>query len=409
MKKDKELLDALFENATEGIIVTDRDGKIVLANPKAIVMFGDSDLTGKTVEEMIPLKHRKAHLGHREGYVKDPHSRVMGKGMDLMAVDKNGKEFPVEISLSHFKTSDGEYIMSFIIDISDRKRSERDLVVALEQLRTTSDALAQLNRKLESKVHERTEELAHAIRNLAESKREVLKALEREKQLNELKSRFVTMASHEFRTPLGTILSSVSLIARYEKVEDSEKRSKHVLRIKSAVQNLTEILNDFLSLDKLEEGAVRATLSNFDLKSFLEEVIDEIRIIAKKGQTIRAEFHQTDCVIRSDRQILKNVMNNLVSNAIKYSPEDTEVLIKTSPDHGKCVYISVTDKGIGIPEEDQPYVFDRFFRAGNSTNIQGTGLGLNIVKKYTEVLGGDVSFNSRAGEGTTFTLNIPIT
>lgn len=407
MKKDKELLDALFEHATEGIVVADNQGVIVLANPKALKMFGYDSMVGMSIESLIPLRTRAQHVHHREGYVADPHARPMGKGMDLMAVNKQGKEFPVEVSLSHFNTHEGSYVMSFVIDITDRKKSERDLVVALEQLRTTSDALAQLNKGLESKVHERTEELAHAIRNLAESKREVLKALEREKQLNELKSRFVTMASHEFRTPLGTILSSVSLISRYEKQEDHGKRQKHIQRIKSAVQNLTEILNDFLSLDKLEEGVVRATFNEFELTSFLEECMEELKMVARNGQHFIHSFHCTPFTLVSDKQILKNVMNNLLSNAIKYSPENSEIRVETSLDPQKQLMISVCDQGIGIPEEDQPFVFDRFFRAQNSTNIQGTGLGLNIVKKYVELLGGDVTFRSESGKGTTFTMNIP--
>lgn len=407
MKKDKELLDALFQFATEGIVVADVQGVIVLANPKAQRLFGYDTMEGMKIEELIPMRHRQKHVGHRENYVRNPHARPMGAGMDLLAVNKAGKEFPVEVSLSHFQTHEGAYVMSFIIDITDRKKSERDLVVALEQLRTTSEALAQLNRGLESKVHERTEELAHAIRNLAESKREVLKALEREKQLNELKSRFVTMASHEFRTPLGTILSSVSLIARYEKAEDHEKRQKHIARIKSAVQNLTEILNDFLSLDKLEEGVVRTTMAPMDLSEFLVECEEELKMIVRPGQRIELSLHKNPCPIESDKQILKNVMNNLISNAIKYSPEGSTIAIRTLGHIKNRVVIEVEDRGIGIPEEDQPYVFDRFFRAQNSTNIQGTGLGLNIVKKYVELLGGDVTFRSEPSKGTTFILTLP--
>jgi PAS domain S-box-containing protein len=234
---------------------------------------------------------------------------------------------------------------------------------------------------------------------------EISNALEKEKSLNELKSRFVSMASHEFRTPLGTILSSVTLISKYNAPGDEDKRDKHISRIKSAVVNLTGILNDFLSLSKLEEGKTSYNPKQIDIREICEEVKEEMMVIAKAGQDIIIENKGDVPVITMDRQILKNILINLTSNAIKYSPEDENVYIGTEIEDGKFS-ITVMDRGIGIPREDQKHLFDTFFRAGNVTHIQGTGLGLNIVKKYVDMLDGSIAFESKPGKGTIFTINV---
>jgi PAS domain S-box-containing protein len=396
MKQEIEMIDALFRHATEGIVVTGRDGRIVMVNPKAEIMFGymKDDLVGKTIEALIPKRYKENHIHHRNSFMANPHARGMGIGMDLYAARKDGSEFPVEVSLSSFTTSEGQYFMSFIIDITERKKQENEIIA--------------LNAELEHRVAERTEELAQAIKKLAESKQEVMRALESEKELNELKSRFVTTASHEFRTPLATILSSVSLIAEYPDTSDQEKRVRHISRIKSAVHNLTQILNDFLSLSKLEEGVVRNTPAKLYLEEFADELAEELKSMLKTGQQIVCSHAGAGCTAFLDRQLLKNVLINLLSNAIKYSPEHTQITLHTDCSTDKVI-ITVADQGIGIPENDQPLLFERFFRAGNAGNIQGTGLGLNIVQKYMELMNGEIGFTSELDKGTIFTLTFPST
>lgn len=406
MLQQMEMLNSLFEFATEGILVANSKGEIRHANPATERMFGydRGELNGKLVEVLLPKRYRHDHVGHREGYVQKPSPRSMGHGRDLYGLRKDGSEVMVEVSLSPFETHEGKFVMSFMVDVTERKKNEIELRLAHERLKQTTDALSLLNAELESKVQERTEELAEAIQKLAASKGEVMRALEKEKEVNELKSRFITTASHEFRTPLGTILSSVSLIGRYESETDIDKRKKHVDRIKSAVNNLTEILNDFLSIEKLEEGVIRCKPELVDLCELLREICDDMRSIARKGQQINL-----DCsigMISLDPQIMKNAILNLVSNAIKYSDENAIISI-TVADRGDKLEIRVKDNGIGIPAEDVPNIFERFYRAKNSGNIQGTGLGLNIVRKYIEILGGTVTCDSRYGEGSTFTVIIP--
>jgi len=262
----------------------------------------------------------------------------------------------------------------------------------ITQRKLAEEQLIRINEDLENKVRERTLELTYA--------------LEKEKELNEMKSRFVSIASHEFRTPLSAILSSTSLVEHYTKPEQEEKRKKHVDRIKSSVRNLTSILDDFLSLEKLEQGKVEAHSIGFNLKEFIEDAIEEMEgMLKRKQQKINFHFAGEE-EIHQDKKILRNVLLNLLSNAVKYSPEGKEIHVSAEVKDGK-VTLSVRDEGIGIPAEAQKHLFDKFFRAKNATNIQGTGLGLNIVQRYVELLDGTIGFTSKENFGTTFIVDFP--
>jgi len=214
------------------------------------------------------------------------------------------------------------------------------------------------------------------------------------------------MASHEFRTPLSTILSSVSLIEKYKEEEYAEKRTKHVNRIKSSVNNLTGILNDFLSISKLEEGKQGFSTSEIQTVEFFRSIAEDMQAIAKNDQKIIYEHQGNDGIIVLDPQVIRNILINLVSNSIKYSSEGMKIMI-TSKFEADYLVFEITDFGIGIPEEEQEHLFERFFRAKNVTNIQGTGLGLNIVKKYVELLKGSIMFTSKPNIETTFTVTLP--
>ena len=217
--------------------------------------------------------------------------------------------------------------------------------------------------------------------------------LRREKELNELKSRFVTLASHEFKTPLSVILSSVSLIEKYPETDMQDKRLKHIHRIKSNVNNLKQILNDFLSLEKLEGGMVSNSPVEADL-------------IPKEGQQVHLYTEGTPRTILVDGHLLHNVLNNLLSNAVKYSPDGSSIDCSLLY-HPTTVDIIFKDRGIGIPPEEQERLFERFFRATNTTGISGTGLGLSIVKRYLDLIGGEIRLTSLPGQGSTFTVTLP--
>jgi len=230
-------------------------------------------------------------------------------------------------------------------------------------------------------------------------------ALDREIEMGELKSRFVSMASHEFRTPLSVVLSSAALIERYQDIGTSEKVSKHILRIKSAVSNLTTILNDFLSLDKLEAGNVEIEREVFDIAEFMREVVDDVFFLQKKGQRINFEYKGGQ-LVSLDQKKFRYILVNLISNSMKYSPEGTEINLHAENLDGSITII-VQDHGIGIPKEEQKHLFHKFFRAKNTGNVQGTGLGLTIVKRYVELMDGSIRFISKPGEGTSFYIEFP--
>ena len=213
------------------------------------------------------------------------------------------------------------------------------------------------------------------------------------------------MASHEFRTPLSTILSSATLVSKYQKTEEGEKRERHLKKIKDSVSHLNNLLEDFLSLGKLEEGKVSISISSFAVREFIDDVIEEMKVIQKKGQQIICKYEGVDD-FSTDKRLLKNILINLFSNALKFSDEDRSVWINIENKNDQ-LRVMIRDEGIGIPEEDQHHLFTTFFRGKNVVNIEGTGLGLPIVKRYVDLLNGTVSLKSKLEEGTIVDFALP--
>lgn len=378
--------ELLFSTAAEGLVVVDTEGTILMHNPRLNTMFGhgENELVGERIEVLLPDAVRARHAGHRAAYNARPVQRSMGIGMDLWGRRKDGSVFPVEVSLNHFTVDEDRYVMGLVTDITLRRQAE-------EELQRT-------NQELEDRVEQRTAELRTAEQSVRE-------ALEKEKELHALKSRFVSMASHEFRTPLSTIMSSVDLIARHSGDAANEKVGRHVTRIRNKVREMTAMLNEFLSLERIDQGLIECTPVEMDVVHQCIELIEELRPLAKPGQTIGYDHEGASRTVTLDRQMFGNVITNLVTNAVKYSPENAHVELRTAIADERLT-ITMTDEGIGIPQEDQQHLFERFFRGGNATTVQGTGLGLNIVKRYLDLMGGSISYTSRPGR-TVFTVELP--
>lgn len=398
----------LFENTGEGIILTNGLGNIVIMNPAAEKMFGYSvdELMDKSIETLIPQRYSGHHSGLRNSYAKHPSNRPMGQNRDLFGKKKDGTEIPVEVSLSHY-TQDGElFVIAFVVDVSKRKEIEANMMQQQKELEKVSNELRKLNTELEAKVEERTIILKEALQQLEHSQTELSDALDKEKQLNEIKSRFLSMASHEFRTPLSTVLSSASLLAKYKKEEEQSKRDRHVEKIKNSVKHLNDLLEDFLSLGKLDEGKVDTQNAEFDLKELIEETVDEMNGLTKENQQIIFKFSGATKG-NTDKKLLKNILINLIGNAIKFSDANSYINVNCLSD-GKKISVSVADQGIGISKEDQEHLFSSFFRGANAVNIQGTGLGLHIVHRYLTLINGDIQLQSELNKGTTITFTIPV-
>ena len=406
-------LQAVIDTAIDGIITISKDGIIEMINPAAAKLFGYSpkEIVNQNISILMPDPDRSQHDAYIERYNRTKEPRIIGIGREVQGLKKNGTMFPFRLAVSEVILNNRIIFTGIIHDLSDVKKAEAEII--------------ELNKQLENKVVERTYELEKVVnkllttnkqleneindrkeieRKLVENELELKQALEKEKELNELKSRFVSMASHEFRTPLASILSSAALIGKYHQPTQQENREKHINRIKKAVGNLTGILNDFLSLGKLEEGKENVEIGEVNLTDLCEYVIQETKMLLKPDQKIIHQFNENIVPVRTDERIVKNILFNLISNAIKYSDKSIKCNFIITEDY---FLFEIKDQGIGIPLEDQKYLFTRFFRAGNVTNIQGTGLGLTIVKRYVDLLGGTIEYNSTPEVGSCFTVKIP--
>lgn len=384
--------DIIFDNASIGIVIANEQGRIVLANPFLLKQFGyrGTELIDQPVQKLVPSYADNGHL---------PVNIASEPEREVFAVRKNGSRFPIKIDLTEHGTGDTKLVMACISNISRQRKAEQDL--------------ARLNARLELVIEERTRSLTDTAKNLARlvaetqaKDAELNRANSFLRNLSELKSRFVTMASHEFRTPLSTVLSSAFLISKYPGAEDYSKREKHVQRIVSSVNMLTNILNDFLSVGKIEEGKIQVRNTAFDIRQNVTSLIAELDGILKKGQHVTYK-HEGSTTVWLDPELLKHIMMNLISNAVKFSAEGKQIAI-TSKRTAKGLALSVRDEGIGISAEDQAHLFERFFRGSNANTIPGTGLGLHIIRKYTELMNGCIECVSNTGEGTTFTVTFAI-
>jgi len=285
---------------------------------------------------------------------------------------KDGSIYPVEVHLQKSVTEGSDALIAIILDITEQE---------------------EYTQKLEETVTKRTLQLE--------------KALAVEKELGELKTKFLSLVSHEFKTPLSGILTSATLAGKYIKEEQQDKREKHLRTIQSKVKYLNNIINDFLSIERLESGKVTYKFSNFPLSKVVNEVIYDANMMLKEGHNIKYPENIDSIFIDFDEKILVLILTNLINNAIKYSAEDSTVYLSAKKD-GDSLVLSVRDEGIGIPKSEQKYIFNRYFRAENALLIQGTGIGLNMAKTHLENLGGSITFKSSQYIGTEFIVTIPI-
>lgn len=495
-QKNSNIFNLLSEGVSEGIIVVNIDQVIVATNSSADEMFGygKDDLLGKPLDALIPKRFHTGHDQHVSNFINKSEKRQMGQGHDLFGIRKNSEEFPVEVGLNPFEIYASTYIMALVIDITERKKKEKELIhwakifdeslneiyvfdsitfrfvdVNKEAQRNMGYSLEEFNKltpidikpefnstefkKLvapffngkESKItfettHVRKNGTSYPVevhlqrsvlergavfvaiilditerknytenleRTVQERTQQLTVALAKEKELNELKTRFLSLVSHEFKTPLSGILTSATLVGKYAKENQQAKRDKHLKTIVDQVSYLNAILTDFLSVERLETGKENYKIADFSLSKVINEVVYSANMQLKNGQRISYPQNTDDVVLCQDEKIVSLCLTNLLYNAVKYSPEDSEIDLKVELSEDKVVF-HIKDQGIGIPEKDQEHIFERYFRAENVLTTQGTGIGLNIVKAHVKNLGGKIYFKSKEKKGSIFTIELPV-
>ncbi|GAB4515424.1 MAG: hypothetical protein OHK0046_18910 [Anaerolineae bacterium] len=362
LKESEEKFRLFTESAPIATIITDHSGRIVLVNKEAEKLFGypRDELLNKPVETLIPEQLRDLHVSHRQRYALTPPRLHRHGAMELSACRKDGTDFPADIQLSYIEMQPGPHVMSFIMDITQRKQVEQ----ALRQ------------------------------------------ALEHEKELGELKSRFVSMASHEFRTPLAAILATTETLTIYRERMTESQVNTRLDKIRGQVNHMKNIMEDVLQLARMQAGRIPFKPNLEDLDALCQEIIEEYDTQEiYRGRILYAcTLNPTRTVF--DVQLMRQVISNLVHNALKYSPEYTMIQVDLRRDAGNII-LTVKDEGIGIPPEDLKHLFEPFHRAQNVGTISGTGLGLTITRQAVEAHRGTISVESHLNQRTIFTVIIP--
>ncbi|MDA7502218.1 PAS domain-containing sensor histidine kinase, partial [Chitinophagales bacterium] len=359
LMESRSKLDAIIKTSVDGIITITERGIIETFNLAAANLFeySEEEVVGKNIKVLMPEPHRTQHDQYLRAYKETRKAKIIGIGREVQGRKKSGELFTFRLSISELMGLPNKMYLGTIHDVSDRIKAE---------------------------------EVAHV--------------LSKERELSELKSRFVSMASHEFRTPMSSISTSAALIAKYTQDDQQDKREKHVKRILGNIKHLDSMIADFLDLSRMDEGYLKNQPALFNASELSASLVEEMQqSLAENGPVVSLEFKGSGEVFL-DEKLFKAVLHNLLSNALKYTAVDKKVLVSLSSTESS-IELAIRDEGIGIPLDDQKQLFGRFFRASNVENIKGTGLGLNLVQRYIDLMGGFISYKSELGKGSTFTCN----
>ena len=369
LAESRQKLQGIVDTALDAVVRVDAQDTIVGWNRQAEAVFGWSaqEAVGRLLHEtIIPVQHRAAHRHGMARFMRTNVSTVIDQRIEISALHRSGHEFPIELAITRVVLEDPSKFefCSFIRDITQRKRAEEEIRASLEQ----------------------------------------------QKELNQLKSRFVAMASHEFRTPLATILLSTDLLKHYMERLPQIEREELFNSINHAVRRMTKMLEDILTIGKAEAEQTQFNPSTLAIDVFcqnlVEQVLSEQDSMGTKRSLVNLSIEGECKQAQFDEKLLRHIFENLLSNAAKYSPEGAVVDFQVACTPQAFVF-TVSDRGIGVPDKDLPRLFESFHRASNVGNIAGTGLGLAIVKRSVELHAGSISVTSVLGEGTVFVVTLP--
>jgi PAS domain S-box-containing protein len=350
---------ALLESAPDAMVIIDDTGTIVLVNQQVERLFGfpRDMLVGKKIEELMPNRIRESHLKHRNAFISSPSVRPMGSGLELVAQRKDGTEFPVEISLSPVTTNHGMYVSSVIRDVTKRKRMEQEIIEAQQET----------------------------------------------ERANKANNAFLAAASHDLRQPVQALSLLNGALRRTVKNPRALEMVEHQ---QNSLTAMTNLLNSLLDISRLDAGKVEPEIENFPIQRLVDRLSAEFgRQAHHKGLKFTA--NDCPCVVRSDPNLLAEIIQNFVSNAIRYTDKGNVSMI-CRQDDGAC-WIDVTDSGIGIEEDQLGAIFKEFHQAKQpNSSKEGFGLGLAIVRRLADLLGHKINVKSKPGDGSTFSLCLPV-
>jgi len=406
LKESLNLHKSVVDNSLDGTIIIDRSFKVLYANEEVV------KITGFTIDEL-------QNSDFRNMVESSSKSEIVNKFNELFQA--GGQDIRFEFNITNKSGNKRNvYVSSTIMDDFQGHRANVCQILDITEIKKAEERQRKLNIELEKRVIERTSQLEDAMselqlevavrkkteEELKIAKEEVTKALEQEKELNSLKTRFISMISHEYRTPLTVILTSTYLIEQFYQGSSKEQFDKFLDKIRGSVKTMTQLLEDVLTIGKSESTRNTLNLIEMNIVDFTKDIIDEVKVIDSNKHEFMFLFDRPKLIIETDEKQLRHILSNLISNAAKYSPSADKVTVNIS-ETDRHVQIDIVDKGIGIPKEDQSSLFESFYRARNVGSISGTGLGLAIVKKCVDLLNGSISVVSAEGEGTTFTIEIP--
>ncbi|SHI80239.1 PAS/PAC sensor signal transduction histidine kinase [Arenibacter nanhaiticus] len=401
-EENKSFFLLLTQAVSQGIVIINKEGIIIAASERTHAMFGysEDEVIGMPIEGLIVDRDKQScSIAVKAVFNKIENINIISS-TSLIGQRKNKAQLPLEIVFFRFQDQGLKYVLALFKDMTVLKNKDVEI--------------HELHSQLELKIKERTRELRDTVAILKKEMKRREKAeaqlaltLQKERELNELKTKFLSLVSHEFKTPLGGILTSATLVGKYKTTLDQEIRDKHLFKIIGAVRHLNSILDDFLSVERLEKGKEVYRKTNFSLSKIVNDVIYNANMLLKSGQRINYPANIDEVIIRQDEKIVSLALTNLLHNAIKYSPEDMEIDVQVVLCKEKVIF-HIIDRGIGIPLKDQKHIFERYFRAENVLLTQGTGIGLNIVKTHIENLGGKIYFSSEPEKGSTFSLEFPL-
>lgn len=359
LHRSKEHVETILNSSSDAIVVTSKEGAIRQCNPAFSAQFGydSASIFNKPLQTLAD----QDSLQSFDGILNEVLASGEPRRAEIVMRRSNSTTFDADMMLSPVHNGEMWGVVCSVRDVTERKLQEREL------------------------------------RN----------ALEREKELGELKSRFVSMVSHEFRTPLAIILSSSDLLQNYENRLTPEKKQEHYDRIRSSIFHLTSLTDDISAIAKAESGRLTLNLKSVNLHKLCESILENLKDSVGANHIFTFSHEPGTKSLMADEKLIRQILNNLLTNAVKYSPLHSPIDLKLRLDHD-AIIISVRDEGIGVPLKDQEHIFEPFHRSDNVSQVSGTGLGLFITRQAVEMHGGTIHVESPGDQGATFVVRLPI-